>query len=348
MSANGILGRLKTFPSFVGAPNILTTTLSASTNKLGFVFKAWKTDTITHIGIRCSTVNSPPTYRAFLSSVASGFPNGGELSGGDFVPSAGWLWVALDAGVSVAAGNVYAIEIVYASGTIGASNNAVFTHRVFNLEQGSSWAHPYPATATTGAYSRNTQNGLPVFALKSSTAVYGYPVSDANTLTVSSAGIAAQKFVIPASAGSAVSVRGISLSIGPPNIGGSIKFGIWNSAGGEVRGVTHSTDDLAISGSNRYDRVEIPFDPVTLTTGTVYYGGFEYVDRTAYLNYVEVGSADDLNAYPGGSAMCVAQWNGSSWSESTARRAGLELLTDSITPSSGGGSSGTRVSPFVG
>jgi hypothetical protein len=288
-----------------------------------------------------------------LQTVSSGLPSGTELasgSGGDFTQAnlsfgvSVIKWIPLDTPCAITRGVDIAINVAYVSGTIGASNTI---HVSMNLTQTYhvNIARPY---AVTNA-GKSATFSLPIFALKSATRIYGYPINDVLTLTANTDGHrVAQKFVLPAEIASA-KIGWFTLSMSSPATASSIKVGLWDAAGALLQGTTVDSNNFR-DASQGYRSLEFTFPDTlaTLSPGVDYYIGVERDGTNLTVGSMVFDSADDINAFPGGEDFHAATWNGSAWTEQTLRRFGVELHFEEIVFASGGGSSGTRVSPFVG
>jgi hypothetical protein len=349
MTFPGLFDRLVIHPRFSGtAPAFNNNNMTSSGVTTGWVFPAPATDTITHIWTRIPTVVTPPTYRVALQTVSSGLPSGAELasgSGGNFQPSAtGGLWVALDTPCAITRGVDIAVNTSYVSGTIGGSNGIILS---MNLTQTYhvNMARPY-ATTNSG---KSATFSLPIFALKSATRIYGNPINDVLSLTANTDGHrVAQKFSLPANVASA-KIKGFSLSMSSPATASSIKVGLWDAAGTLLQGNTIDTNNFR-DAAQAFRSLDFPFAGTlaTLAPETDYCIGVERDGVNLDVGSLVFGATDDLRAFEGGPDFHAATWNGSAWTQETLRRIGVELVFDEIVFASGGGSSGTRVSPFVG
>ena len=98
-------------------------------------------------------------------------------------------------------------------------------------------------------------------------------------------------------------------------------------------------------GSTPYNR-EYMFDTtVTMTSGTVYYMGFEKSEAGASnsltVSYLSPGGLDGLASWPGGAAFYASFWDesaGSGWADDNAKRLLLNPILSSIHGTGGGGS----------
>jgi hypothetical protein len=329
-----------------GVQTVVNAVLDASGDKYAAVFMLREAATLTHAAIRVvSRTGTPPTYRVSLQGVdASGLPDAGILASQTFTPPADatWnttiQWIQFAASYNAARGQVLALVVDYSSGTIDASNFSTFA------SHDSGWTPgrpnlPYAVTDTTGTWAKSL-TGYPIFGVKSSTTVYGFPLLAVTSATVSVSGSrAAKKFTLPSGGGGTFKLAGARLSCQNAAAAQSWIVGLWDAAGAVIQAVTLDAD-IAATPANASRIFEVYFDdtPAVLDFGTAYYLGIERAASNVILYSVGLSDANDASAFPLGAASCLSTWNGSAWSDTTTSLPIVELIFEDLTASAGGGS----------
>jgi hypothetical protein len=342
-------------PMAANPPTFGTITLDGSTDAAEWIFQAYEAATITHLGFRYGArALTPPTYRISLQGVTNATPDGTIKGGGSpasatFTPPADatwnglWQWIALTNSYTVARGEMLAIVIAYASGTVNGTNNSSFTTRV-NLP--TTQALPYAIENNAG--SRTNQAQCPVFGYKSASMVYGNPW-ETSTLTQFSSDSTpdeyALRFVVPAGLADTYKVRGIRITIRTPAASKTVLVTLYDTDGTTaLQTMTWDGDTVSASASERI--AEFFFDEVslsTLTCGSVYRIGFAPQETSSgfALRTLDVESNAELAAFPGGTDWYLdTRTNGGAWTDDSTvnfRRPIAELILADITEPAGGG-----------
>lgn len=176
----------------VGSFTYTTRTLSNNTSNLAHVMEVNRDDTITHVGIRQSSITIPTgpcVLRVGLQSLnSSGIESGTWLaSGAGYADYSGWssandgtyIWIALDTPVDVVQGQQVAIVLDPQSG-FDASNFVILSTNVASTVF--SARNPY---LTTGG-AKSTTPQITTIALRSSQYCYGPVVKAAASYTFNS------------------------------------------------------------------------------------------------------------------------------------------------------------------
>jgi hypothetical protein len=336
---------LQLYPPFV-QPSFSNFTINSgggSIDRLSWVLQMPPdvTDTLTHIGFRYGTRTGTPVAHdiGFQGFGATRLPDGTWLGGGSpkkgsFTPPADTTWnstareIALDNSHTFARGEILCI-VCEPTGTPDGSNNSSFTRHITKAA-----VMPYNATQTDGgSWTRNTN--WPCIWVKSATRVYGWPCLAVFSTNIATNGHRqANKLTLPAGSGDTKQCIGLHYSLGNATAGGSLIFGVWNAAGTAQTAITVDTDGLSAGEGWIY------FDdtPVNINFGTAYYYGIERVDVNSRLDGIEVNAADDMGAYPMGTACVASAWDTSSWSDTTTRRFLCNPIFEDMTePSAAGG-----------
>jgi hypothetical protein len=330
-----------------GAGGFVSSTLSANTSKVVWLFQARVADTITHLGFRvASHAGTPPIYRVSLQGVSNGAASG-TIKGGaspasaTFSPPADntwdgtWQWVALSNSYACARGEVLAIVVDYSSGTIDASNNIAVTH-TFGSATGSRQNWPFAISNTS------QQPELPVFGYKSATTVYGWPMENATFALFasnSSPNEYGMRFTVPSSWCSTFTVMGVRAWLAGPAAATTFTVTLYSTGATALQTLTWDSDDGSGIGNNR--KVELYFAEsslVTLTAGDTYRLGFlaNNTSENLGLQVIDVHTYTEFEAYPFGTTVCLTTRAGGSWADSIFSRPVMELLLGDITPPASG------------
>lgn len=325
--------------------------LDASGDKYGAICQAISAEPITHLGFRYGVgTGTPPTYRVCLQGLtASGLPDGTILGGGSpasgsFTPPADttwdgtWQWVALDNAYTPTRGEMFAFVVEHVSGTVDGSNHGTFSRGQNNAAKAGD-GFPKPVFNATGSWTSGTPR-IPCFGLRTASSRYGL-ISQGHysTATAGTAGHrSAMHFTLPADWGDTFQLLGASVFGRCPVATSQFKFAVWSASGDELQSVTLDTD--AMTTNNNSKAFDFVFTSLaTLSYGTKYYIGFEVIGTaTVGLHGIQLASADDRLAYPLGTNMGLATYDGSSWTEDNTVVPQCGLIFADITEPSGGGS----------
>lgn len=349
------------------SPSASNHTLDASNDGVGWVFQAPNAAPITHVGFRVGArTGTPPTYVATLEGVdtGTGAPDGSDIGSGSptaktFTPPADttwdgtWQWIQLTNPYTPTRGQFLAATVRHSSGTVDGSNNITVTSGfsgTLGLVDGGA---PYALTLTAGSWAKAAIYA--VFGVRTASTRYGRVLTGGfNTRSASTVGHRqALKFTLPAEWGDTFKVVGFSYNGSIAQTSGRAPVAALWSAGGVLQNVTLDSD-IARSPQTAYRGGTVYFDEsslATLTFGTTYYIGLEVADATnagVLLNGVQLGSSDDLLAYPLGTSAHLATFDGSSWSDDQTVRPDVELILADWTEPSGGGGGIIRAMPLTG
>ena len=339
------------------APALAVHALDANNDALGFLFQAMAPITITRLGCKLGTITgTTPSYRISLQGITSATtaePNG-TIKGATnnalkvFSPSSlgwaagSWNWLTLDETYTCTRGEVLSIVIDYSSGTVDGSNNATFA---YNLTGSTTTFAPKAMTSAAATWSTQTA-GMPIFGYGSAGTAYGRPLAAIGTVSLTNASSPREvgmKWTAPASWGNTFQVAGSELYFTGTNNSGNITQTLYQ--GGNA-GDTTGAQDVAISGGffgSTLRRVgRMLFDEASLTAlsyGSTNRIGFQTAGGTLVMHYIDVASADDMDAYPGGQNVHYTQRDsGGNWTDTTTRRLTdwQMMIADITEPSSGG------------
>lgn len=353
---------LATTPLVPDGTALAATNVSCDANNdgVGWVFSSPTTDAITHVGFRYGArTGTPPTYIIGLESpvVTTGLPDGTVLGGGSpasatFTPPADtswdglWQWVALANSYTPTRDQKLALTIRYSSGTVDASNFSSFTRTV----SGAASNFPYALTLTAGTWAIFAFGSC--FGIRTASGRFG-PLWQSNYVTRSASTVGhrvAMKFNLPTGWGSTFKVAGVRMVASLANASGKAPIlGLWN-AGGVVQNSTQDSEFFS-AVTNTARPLELYFDEATLTAldfGTDYYIGLEVADATSagvVITGIQLSEANDLLAYPGGTSVHLATYNGSAWTDDQTVRPMVELILADITEPAGGGGGGLLAHP---
>lgn len=336
------------YPAGGSTPAFSTFLLDQTTDAQEFICLAPEVATLTRLGFRYGVrTGTPPTFKISLQGVTgAGVPDGTIKGGGSpasatFTPPADttwdstWRWITLDNAYTCARGEGLAVVIKYDSGTIDASNNSTFTE----LINGGSENRGFPYAINNAAGSRSFRPLLPVFGYASASKAFGNPcetmVAQAIFGSTGTPDECGMKFTIPSTWFSTFKVVGLRV-YGGLNTGGTVAFTIYDTDGSSIlQQVTFDTDWSASTSFSAYD---VPFDEVTLSTltaGSAYTLGFAPGTPTITVYGLQVDSAADWDAWPGGQDFIFrTRTDAGAWTDDATKRLLAELVFDDVT---GGG-----------
>lgn len=312
-------------------------------------------DTITHIGFRYSLrTGTPPTFKISFQGVGTtGNPNGTILGGGTpasatFTPPADatwdgtWQWIQLDNSIALTRGQVISIVIAYSSGTINGSNSSAFSTLITNTQ--GRGGYPYAISNNNGTRTRN--QGWPIIAWKSSTAVYGFPLLSFTQTQYSSDSTPdeyALAFSLPSGSCSSYQLAGCRIWLG--NNAAASKTGkiiLYDTDGTTILCTLTIDSDAFVVGGATADRTYTAyFQETTLPTlspGSTYYLSLQAQETASNwsVTVFNVSAAADLGGFPMGTAWTLAtKTNGGSFSPVTTSRPMIEPMFADITGGSG-------------
>jgi hypothetical protein len=273
---------------------------------------------------------------------ASGNPDGSIKNSGnayaDYTPTGGnnstWQWVTLGATYSASPGEILCVVIAHQSGTVDGSNNSSFA---VTLGGNATPGRPYAIQNDAG--SRTRQASAPLFGWGTATTAYGNPASAVVATNVGNTNERALKFNLPSSWWSTYQVAGIDWN-GTTAAGGSYTVSLYDTDGTTVlQSVSVDTDQDQASSATRFRQVL--FDEATLATlsaGSDYRVAIKQDSGNLVVAAMTCASADDLEAWPGGSyATHSSQTAGGGWTDDAASRPLIGLILNDITAPAGGG-----------
>ena len=337
-----------------GGGNPATYNLTATDIGVAAITQAWYAEAITHVGFPYrSKTGTPVELTLTLETMdASGLPSGTDVGGGSptataFTPpnDTTWnntfQWVALTNSYTPARGEILCVTL-QATGAPDGSNYSTVAFR-FDEQYGAGTLRNFPhivyMVAGTWAKTGSSSSGGAV-AFKTASHIYGAPIS--NTVGVINANTAgyrvAKAFTYPTTMVSTFKIIGAHIGCKPASAAGTIKWGLWNSAGTALQ-----TGDMStIYTRNNYSSgrpISVIFEDTTLATlsgGTRYYIGLENVDTNCSLDVVSLTSADETECFPNGENVASATWNGSSWTEDATKMPVVEIIFEEWDVPSGG------------
>lgn len=334
-------------PEAEAVPNTFNSLpLNDSDNAIATVFQARSINPITHIGIRhTSTTGTSPTYIASVQGVnASGRPDGTIKGGGSpasktFSPSSlSWgantfNWVQLDNPYTPTRGELLALNVVYSSGTVNASNFSSFAYYWAQPLIGLPFAWDFQTTWTA-------RSGRPNLVCKSASDFCGLPVQSSVTQSFTSSSEYGVKFTLP-NWFSTCRISGVRILCGLP---AASTYSVYLYDGGGTSNATVlqsvvGLDGDATASANRLH--EFRFTTATLATlrgGNSYRIGIVPGGAVNFTLYgLDVASSEDFGGWPLGNNACwTTRAGGGSWTDTATRRPICALLMDDMTTASGG------------
>lgn len=343
--------------------------MNSSDDHIGWSYQMPEADTITQVCFRYGArTGTPPTYKVSLmgQAAASCDSDGTILGGGSpaektFTPPADATWdgtwrcETLANSIALTRGQVVHPDIRYSSGTVDGSNFSSFTSHWHNCRPNRHL--PITSTVSNGGTATCEQGiDFPVFALKSATKTYGYPILSTTRTQYSSDSTPDEfgmAFTFDASWFSSGKLIGAEFNIRTPAAGKTFLAKLYQGTT-LLQDVTVRGDWLGGVNQNGAT-ITVYFDEVTLSTLTA---GTEYIvslvpqetsSNLALYTY-DANAAAELSAWGGGTAFyLVTRSDGGAWTTTTTKRPAVRLIMDDITaPVSATTGRGPQISaPYV-
>lgn len=324
---------------FGGAPSAATrSTLSSAGHYDSIMFYAREAMTISHIGFRCGTASGSPTADVRIETVgATGDPSGTLWATNTNAATATlvtntWALTALTASASIAAGQLFALKIAYASGTSFITQDS--------SANSSPTDTPYQVINTASAVRSRLTNPALMALGSGSTTFYGirglHPVTTftSNTFNNTSSARRGLRFQVPFKCRAA----GIRFYNGAST--GDFNIAIFDDGGSEL-----SNSSTAIDGDSSANLNTAPWDvffdnPVTLSPGTWYRAALEPSSATNItIHTYTLPSASYRSAMPHGSNAHYTTYVASSWTDTATDQIPLiDILIDQLDDGASAGS----------
>ena len=348
---NALIGtELKTFPGAYFGQNTYSESLFASDDSIFLAFQCPEACDLTGAMARCTTVTGTSPYYTFelfaVTDGAYGIPTGSALATTSaFQASLGDVQVNFTSAYTCSQGQVLCVKISYASGTIDSSNHANFLWETSTVRYN---LFPYAKYWNGSAWTGSTQR-WPTFAVQTdiSGVDFGgiYNINDGGDELISTGGDRfAQRIDLPDGENLELHVDGFRFCGAVENSGGAdVIVGVWPASGSALASATISTYQQSIQMDQNYSRSYYFTSSATLTSGNIYYIGFEHTGGGAgdniNVDYSEPGSANGLKSWPGGDNFYASKYSSSSWTDDVTKRLLLNPILSSVHGSGGGGSS---------
>lgn len=337
-----------------GSVNMSTFALDANTDAYGCVYCMPEAATITKacslLGFKTGT---PPTYIISLQTLdASGYNSGTVMGGG--TPASATFTVGSDGtfqcttlanSIALTRGECFAMNVAYSSGTINASNYEEFGYGLVSNGSTVKNGFPYCYTNTAGTKAK-TNTRFPVFAVQSASKTYGMPGIAAVTTAYSSNSTPdeyAIAFNKPSSTCSTYTVRAVTCLVRMSATGKTVDVKLYDGTTA-LQTISAIDSDLISATPAASDRVpyRFTFTDATLSDldcGTTYRIGFVPNETSSNfaLSVIQVGTASDLSAYPGGTGFYLStRTDAGAWTDVTTKRPLCDIEIESETDPSGG------------
>lgn len=319
-------------------------TIDATNDFLYWVFTAPEAITITRLGFRYGVrTGTPVQHQISLQGVATDGKSDGTVKGATnnalalFTPPADatwngtWQWQTLGESAAVTRGQRLSI-VIQPGGTPDGSNSSSFTHSISLYDR---QGMPCAVSVNAGTHSRGVN--FPVYGYSSASKVYGRPLESLTTTSYSSGGTNefGITFNLPGGWGKTFKVKGVRWFGTTANSSGdSCTISLYDSDGDPgtvLQTVVHDFDDNSTVGNTR--AMEVYFDEASLTAlnfGSTYHLGIKADQASvAMTDYVlNMDTADNRAAWPGGENFNACTRAGSTWIEDTTSRGVMELIID--------------------
>lgn len=320
--------------------------LDHANDQMEYFFQCEEACAISALCARQGAVDgTPPTYEFRLEGVTSGARADGTVKGaanagkGDItLPGANTTFcTTLGATYTCTKGEFLSGVIDYRTGTISGSASAHFTY-----QNGAGLGTSFPSTVTVDSGAGTRRNGLSIpFGYKCGSTFYGnniqsFAIEDFGT--GSNPDERGNEFSVPAGACDTFKIDGARFYGYLATAAGSGTYVIYE--GTTVR-QTATVDSDYSNGNNTYVDVKWS-EGYTFTCGTTYQIIYKAVGAggtshgIAALTYANAG---EMNSLPLGTSMYYTgrQDAAGSWTNTTTKRAAIDLVISDITEPSGGG-----------
>ena len=302
-------------------------TLDAAGEYTCVIMCAREAMTISHVGFRAQTATGSPTADVRIETVGTdGLPSGTlwatdtNLVTGAI--SAGWNLYALTASASIAAGQLFAVKILYNSGTSVVPAFAQSLHTATGL--------PY-RVVNTGTPTKAATSGEVLALGSSATTFYELrnclPLSSManNTFDNTDSAARGNRFQVP------MRCRCVGISWWASTAIGGFNAVLYNDAGTELSSSSTAFDGDQLSNIGTGGASEVFFDnPVTLEPGTWYRAALEPTAAVVIaLSVFTLPSADYRSGMYGGTNFHYTTRASGVWTDSgTNQVALLDILID--------------------
>lgn len=318
-------------------------TLDNAADQIEFLFQCQEACTIDQLCARQGTVTgTPPTYELRLEGISSSGRADGTVKSssnakGDLTLGGANTVVcaALTSSYTCSKGEYLASVIDQRTGTIDGSNNAGFSY-----QNGNAVGISFPASVTVDSSTPTRRTGITPYGYRCSTgAFYGNLMQSATASDFGSGSSPNERgniFTIPAGSCSTFKIRGMRAQGYVNAAGSSVDFIIYE--GTTVRQDT--TLDADFVGGTGDQKPHVNFDEdYTFSCGTAYRAVVKPANASGAsqgLWYVDYASANHLNSLPLGTSMYyTSRTDAGSFSDTTTRRALIDLEISDITEPSG-------------
>ena len=343
---------LKTHPGSQYGYGLYGAFINSSDDKLGVIFTV--PDDCNLTGMACyaeSVTGTSPYFKMNIQGVTTSGADepDGVVAGSGTAETAGFQVTAdsrqahdFDTPLAVNGGDVLAAVLEYDSGTIDGSNKGLFRYATKNVYSN---MLPLAVSAVSGTWTPYNLYWPSITVTTNQAWDCGgmFNAGDVtDTTSMNSSGKRwAMRIAIPADENLELHIEGFRYN-GVP-VGGNnetYKIGIWNEAGAEIVSSTVDADQGGSGGLTALSSREYYFDAIaTLTSGDVFYIGFENTGDAIGGSYLEMKHADGLRSYPGGDIFYVSAWDGvDTWTGDQTRRILINPILSSIHGAGGGGS----------
>ena len=348
---NALIGtELKTFPGAEFGDNVYSITFNDSADAVITIFQCPEACDLTGAMARCATVTgTSPFYKFELFAVDTSAyftPTGSALATTtNFQGVVGDVQASFTSAYTCSQGQVLCLKLSYGSGTIDGSNNASFKFATATIRY-----NLMPMTAYwTGSSWYGSNQYWPTMCVQTDITgvdfggIYNIAYGGDEFITTGGERYA-QRIDLPAGENLEFHVDGFRFCGAVENSGGaSLIAGVWPASGSALASVTIDSHQQNYQMGQDYSRSYLFTSTATLTSGNVYYMGFEHTGGGSgddlNVDYSEPGSANGLKSWPGGDNFYASKYSSSSWTDDVTRRLLLNPILSSVHGSGGGGGS---------
>ena len=339
---NALIGtQLKTFPGSYYNSSTGSFTIDASGEKIAVIFQVPEACDITGMTAYFTGVASPPAYKFTLQGVdASGDPDGSvKATTAEFTPTGSTTEAhSFTSAYSATQGELLAGVWEYSSSTVGASNDATVRSFIKTVRYS---IFPYVAEYNGSSWSKD-QDSYSSFSLQTDESwdVGGiFNIGKAAQAVTTTGHRFAQRVLIPADEDIELHVDGFYFTGSvEASAGNEFKAAVWNASGTELAAASVNSNYQSTVMNASKSRIYTFSSDGTITSGSIFYIGFECTGDHLAIDYAQPLGADGLKSWPGGAAFYASYWNGSSWADDNTKRLCLNPTLSSFHGTGGGGS----------
>ena len=351
---NALIGtQLKTFPGGEFGTSVWNVRCNDAADAAITIFQCEEACDLTGAMAYCKEVSGTSPYFQFdlfaVDTSAYFTPTGSALATtAAFQGVVGDVTASFSSPYTCTQGQVLCLKLSYNTGTINGSNYAGFLYASSTVRYN---LMPTAAYWTGSSWSGSNQYYPSMVVHTDVTGVDFagiYNTGAGNTESITTGGDRfALRMEIPASENLEFHIDGFRYNGNMEvSAGGSLIAALWPASGSALATVTIDSYQQNYQMAGNYSRDYLFTSTATVSSGSVFYLGFEHTGGGAgdnlAISYSEPRSANGLKSWPGGDAFYASKYASSTWTDDVTKRLLLNPTLSSVHGSGGGGGSTTR------